>query len=249
MRRYLFVGFVVLSVVLAAGQAMGRYSGTPNPENTITVTATGSVDADADWAEINLQMEGDGPTADDAMLACSDACERTIAALAKLGIAKNDTRMAMPQINGSVGADENGEPERCSVNTTLTVRINKVDAATICDDVCKIVDAAIAAEKGQGKHAAGMRDVTSGEAVVFGVRNPKPLRDTAISKALVATGELAEVAAAKAGKKLGPLLGIGIQSPDDAEEATLDAGTSGRPLQKAGRGTYSVSISATYKLQ
>jgi uncharacterized protein YggE len=258
MKRYTYAAFAVAVAMLSIQQAMSQAMVGPGPEGTIMVAATGTADTDADWAEVNLALEGRGATTQEALFNCTDVCSRAAAALDKLGLKKEDVRLGLPRItSGGFGAmmpmpgpggGEAGAQQRFTVNNTMTVRINKVAPATIYDEICRIVDAAMTTKGAELKRPEGVRDfMSASDIVVFGVNDPKPLREKAISNALDNAKELAGVVAAKAGRTVGPLQGLSVQSGDNQGiMAMIQLFTA---PTKAGRATAQIAISATFKLQ
>jgi uncharacterized protein YggE len=251
MTRHLFVCFVVLSVVLAAGLATGQTV----DENTITVTGNGSADSEADWAEVSLSLHGQGPTAQEAVFNCADICDRASAALAKVGVAKENIKVGAPRISrafnyGQMGpGDPGADINRFSAANTLTVRINKVNAATVYDDVAKLMDAVVTVKGAEMSRMDYMQGrIDNSDAVTFGVNDPKPLRARAMTDALDDAKQLAEIAAAGAQKKLGPLVMLSVRSTTSGPMPSYGYGGPVAPSKPA-RATVSVGITATYKLQ
>jgi uncharacterized protein YggE len=249
----------LLLVLLYGPHAYGQVLAMPAPESTLTVATTGSADADADWAEVALSLEGHGATAAEALLSNQDSVQKTTAQLERLGLKKESLRLSLPQIISSAMQMQIGMPEdpkaqenRFSVTTALAVRLDHFVPARLFESICAILDAVMSPGK-SGVRMPTMQDIMSSkDMVTFGVNDPKPLRDKAIADAMSRADELAAAVAARAGKKLGPLAGIAAQGPEGQGPgmggimAMVNMLTSqGKP----GRATYSVSITATYRLQ
>ena len=250
----------VLFVLLHGSHAFGQVLAMPAPEGTLTVAASGSADADADWAEVALSFEGHGQTAAEALLSNQDAVQKASAQLEKLGLKKENLRLSLPRISSgglqmqiAMPDDPKAQENRFSVTTSLAVRLDHFTPATLFESICGILDAVMIPGK-SGVRMPTMQDIMSSskDMVTFGVNDPKPLRDKAVSDALDHANELATVVAAKAGRHLGPLIGVSAQGPDGQGTglggimAMVSMFTS---QAKPGRGTYSVSITATYRLQ
>ena len=258
MARCLYVS-AILFVLVHGSCAFAQVLAMPAPENTLTVAVSGSADADADWAEVSLALEGHGQTAAEALLSNQDATQKATAQLVKLGLKPESLHLSLPRISDTGAQMPMGMPDeakvqenRFSVTTGLTVRLDHFTPATLFESICRILDAVMVAGK-SGVHMPTMQDIMSSkDMVTFGVNDPKPLRDKAISDALDRATELATAVAAKAGKKLGGLVGIAAQGPEG-----MGAGMGGimamvsmfTSQAKPGRGTYNVSITATYRLQ
>jgi len=256
MKRCMFLGTIAVLGLLPLCQAGAQFMTMPSPDGSITVSASGNADADADWAELNIALDGHGPSAQEALFNCVDVCGRASAALEKQGVAKADVHVGLPRIAGSNAfeammppGEGKNDAERFTVSNSLTVRIDKVNPATIYDEVCKLLDAVMTVKGAEMRHPEGVRDfMSSNDIVSFGVNDPKPLRDKAIANALDSAKELAQIVAAKAGKKLGPLVGVSIQGPENGGAMMAVMGMFAGP-PKPGRGTYAVMLSATYKLE
>ena len=252
----------VVSVMLLCGSsAFGQFFGMSGPDNTLTVSVTGIADCDADWAEVGFTISSHGPTAADALLSSQDQVQKATAQLEKAGFRKADARVGPPHIGASAGSYSYGPPgppgapgedaaaemDRFGVAVELTIRINHPAAGTLYDSVCRAMDAVIVPGKSGARMLSDAEMMSSREMVIFGVDDPKPLRDKAIADALDRAAELAGVVAQKAGKKLGPLVNVGAQGTDEDRYMMMPPMPYG--MGKPGRSTYRASLSATYRLQ
>jgi uncharacterized protein YggE len=249
------VPLVVASVILCGSLAMGQLFVAPGPEGTLSVTVTGSADGPADWVEISLSIDGKGATYQEALGVCQEASKAAVDELAALQIPQENVRLGPPEIGGDMyaqmvmavpGMEEQAGAARQIVRRSLTVRLAPIDPQTLDEKICQVLDAAT--DAGATIKAPGpvQQVYSQGGTVVFGVNEPKPLRDKAIANGLAAAKEVAEVAAASAGRKLGDIAGVQVSDMEAGYMAVVAAvGLSPKP----GLATRNVSLTITYRLQ
>ncbi|MBM3476968.1 MAG: DUF541 domain-containing protein [Armatimonadetes bacterium] len=255
MRYGLRVWLVVVSLVLCGSLAMGQLFVAPGPEGTLSVTVTGSADGPADWVEISLSIDGKGATYQEALGVCQEASKAVVDELAALGIPTEDVRLGPPEIGGDMysqmvmavpGMEEQAAAARLAVRRSVTVRLAAIDPQTLDEKICQVLDAA--ADAGATIKAPGpvQQVYSQGGAVVFGVNDPKPLRDKAIANGLAAAKEVAEATAASTGGKLGSIAGVQVSEMEAGYMAMVAAvGLSPKP----GLATRNVSLTVTYRIQ
>lgn len=250
MRHSVWPGLSVVVALVVASGASAQIVTVPAPEGSITVTAFGSADAAPDWADVKLTVQSPGPSAADALMMNRNDCDRAVSELVNVGIKQENISVSPPRIAGGGFAQmmgDKGEANKYFVTSALTVRINGVKPETVYDDICQIIDTAGlegAAPRGPMDMAQMM---SMGDIVVFGVNEPKPLRDQAIANALEEAQTLGRAAAARSGKKLGDISGLQVIAVGDQGIMAVMKMFAGPP--KAGRAMSSVTIAVTFKME
>jgi uncharacterized protein YggE len=247
-RLALMLGLGLL--VATTGFAQMMPTGMPSPQDTITVTSMGSAEAPPEWAEVALTIEGTGPTAQSALMVNQDRRDRAISKLLEQGIKQADIKPGAPRIStGGLQQMMGGDKEKNNffVSSTLTVRINQVDPGLVFDDAARIVDAA-GAVGAAATPMAVTQMLTSQELIKFGVKDATALQQKALSDAIDRSRAVAEMAAAKAGRKLGALLGLQIMGVGE-EGGLMAMMRMFTPPGSAGAASASAMVAATYKVE
>lgn len=248
---------VSVLAVACAPVCTGQFFVAPGPENTLSVTVTGSAEAPADWADLALSVEGKGATAQEALALCDAAAKAALDELAALQIAPENLRLGPPELGpdpyaqmmAQVPGNEGEQPPAHTIRRTLTVRMTPVDAESVYEWFCGVID--VGADAGATLRTGSMMSgVLSGghEAITFGVADPKPLRAQAIRNGLAAAKEAAEVTAAGSGRTLGEIAGLQVaeMSGDQGYMGLIGAMFS---QPKPGLAVHNVSVTVTFRLE
>jgi uncharacterized protein YggE len=222
----------------------------PAPDGTLSVTLVGTAEADPDFAEINLSVATKGATAAAALEANRVSRDDVVARLTAAGAKSEAISWTAPRLAASgLGyyLDDEEEGERFRVTTTVTVRTAAGTVDEVYTEAARLIDAAAAAGAGP-MDSLNVTDLLSGGSIVtFGVNNERALRDRALSDGMAQARELATAAVAKAGRKLGEVSGLQIQS---ATDSTLMKALTvmGAPISP-GKAHYQIFIAVTFKVQ
>ena len=164
----------------------------------ITVTGTGSLSMMPDMATVNANITTNAPASAGAVEQSNAAYDRVLAALAKLGIARDDITLSYynlsyhpkPQV---MPAPPNYEPYGYTVSRNFAIRVYAIKA------VGNVVDAATAA------------GVTQINGVQFGLADAAPARSKALTKAVADARGKALALAAAANLHLVGIESIGLE--------------------------------------
>ncbi|MCE5216327.1 SIMPL domain-containing protein [bacterium] len=222
----------------------------PSPQDTITVTSMGTAEAPPEWAEVVLTIQGTGPTAQSALMVNQDRRDRAVSKLVEQGVKQADIKPGAPRISaGGLQQMMGGNKDKDSffVSSTLTVRINQIDPGLVFDDAARIVDAA-GAEGAAVNPMVVSQMLTSQDMIRFGVKDAKALQQKALSEAIDQSRSVAEMAAAKAGRKLGALVGLQVMGVGD-EGGLMAMMRMFTPPSGSGTASASAMVAATYKVE
>ncbi len=221
-----------LALLLAA--ALPASAAESGNVSKLIVQGEGKANAAPDMVTIVLGVETRNASAAVAAADNARLMNATVAALLKAGIKQKDiqtstysltTEQQEPKI-----VDEKPMPPEFVATNQVTVQMNDTGA------VGKVLDAAV---------SAGSNSIQS---VSFGLRDPKPEKDQALTLAIKDGRQKAEVAAAAAGVKLGRVLevsaGYGFVSPAARSAVAFDFAT---PIQP-GEMEVSASVTLTYEI-
>lgn len=260
MKRWTWLVPIALAVAGLSSCAWGQFMTAPGAENCLTVTLVGSASAPAEWAEVNLYVSASGATASAALMAQQDARDRTLAALAKFGIKREDVRLGPPRIVSSdtqpwMQAPQGGGPVmKFQAVASITVRLAKVDPQTIYGDVCEVIDTAATGGAG-ARPPTGVMDMVGltggGQLVTFGVTDPGALRSAALANGLQEAKAAAAVAATAAGKTVGDLASLQILPEGRGTSGLITQlmGMGGGETTQPAHATLSVMMAVTFKLK
>ncbi len=248
MRKWTCV-WVAITLALAAGSgAIGQ--------NTLTITVTGMATAPADWVDVNLAVRGEGVNLQEALTASNMTCQDTISELVALGIAEENIRTGAPSLGAAdltqmmAGMAGGGAPPMPSVTRSLTVRHTIADRETVWEDAFMIVDVAMgegATPGGAGGNPFVPQAMASGELLTFGVDDTDALRAQAIANGLQDARELADAAAAGAGKSVKGLSAVGLQQYESNPMMAVVAVAAAKPVTD--EASYQVGLVVTYGLE
>lgn len=251
MKSFLSVALVIvhLSVVPCA---FAQMLSTPAPRDSLTVTTVGQAEARPDWAEVSLSLEGRGASASEALVKHQAARDRSIAQLVRHGVSRADITWTAPRLGGlgimGMG-DPNQQTQRFTASSTLKVRLREVDPDTVYDQVAEIIDvAATGVDAGPQTPRAISDMMSAGDMVVFGVNDPRSLRDQAVANAIQSARELAELAVGPSGRKVGPITGLQLMDPAGGQGmmAVLQFLS---PTAQSGKATCAVFAAVTFALE
>jgi len=242
---------LVVVTLVVASTAFAQFTIVPGGPDTLTVSAFGNAEAPADWVDVTLYMKGEGENLESAIMLAQDECDRAVAELIDAGVAEKAIKRSEPQISSPGGMPipmPEGQGAKWSASIKLTVRVDKLDKATMYEDIANIVDAATSVAKADAKPNMGMMGMmTPAKLLTFGVNDTKALKGLAIKKALEEAQQTAAVAAEGAGKKLGPIMSL--QSMDFGTEGIMAVMSMFSQPSQAGVAAMSMFISVTYKLE
>lgn len=181
---------LILSTALALPLAMPVLA--EEVTRTISVTGTGTVEAAPDMATLMIGVTTQAATAAEALAANSTATEAVIARLTASGIEARDMQTSNLSINPNWTGYDSSTPTISGyvASNMLTVRVRKLDTTGA------VLDAAV---------ADGANTLNG---MTFGLADPAPAHDEARKEAVADARAKAELLAAAAGVKLGPVLTI-----------------------------------------
>ncbi|MGB6411888.1 MAG: SIMPL domain-containing protein, partial [Candidatus Cybelea sp.] len=159
-----------LCLLIAVAGSTGGALAVPSGATEITATGTGSVSLQPDMATVNAAVETNAARAEEAVSQNNQIYERVVAALQKLGIARDDVTLAYYNVNYNppprvMPPPSNGERYGYTVSRTFSVKVRSIGKAGAVSDACI---------------GAG---ATSINGVSFGLADPSAARAQAIAKA------------------------------------------------------------------
>lgn len=199
----------------------------------ITVTGTGTTQAAPDMATLMIGVTTQGATAAEALAANSKATEAVIARLTASGVAARDMQTSNLSINPNWTGYDSATPTISGyvASNMLTIRIRALDTTGA------VLDAAV---------ADGANTLNG---MTFGLADPEPALDEARRDAVADARAKAELLAAAAGVKLGPVLSISDSaSPMDPMPMYRDAIAASPVPVVGGELDLSASVQVTYEL-
>jgi uncharacterized protein YggE len=226
---FAFAGFVLLlaAVLPSSAADSGNVS-------KLIVQGDGKANAAPDMATIVLGLETHNASAAGAAAENARLMNSTVAALLKAGIKEKDiqtsTYSLSTQQEEPTTAGEKPKPPEFVATNQVTVQLNDTSG------VGKVLDAAI---------LAGSNSIQS---ISFGLRDPGPERDRALTMAIGDAKRKARVVAAAAGVKLGRVLEVsenyGFVGPAARSAVSFNIAT---PIQP-GEMEVSASVTLTYEI-
>ena len=231
MKRFVFA-FAGLVLLLAA--VLPSSAAESGNVSKLIVQGDGKANAAPDMATIVLGVETRNSSAAGAAAENARLMNGTVAALLKAGIQEKDiqtsTYSLTTQQEEPTAAGEKPKPPQFIATNQVTVQLN--DTA----GVGRVLDAAV---------LAGSNSIQS---ISFGLRDPSPERDRALTMAIGDAKRKAGVAAAAAGVKLGRVLEVsenyGFVSPAARSAVAFNIAT---PIQP-GEMEVSASVTLTYAI-
>jgi uncharacterized protein YggE len=181
---------LILSTALALPVAAPAWA--EETSRFITVSGTGTVEAAPDMATLMIGVTSQAATAAEALAANSTATEAVIARLTASGVAARDMQTSNLSINPNWTGYDSSTPTISGyvASNMLTVRIRALDTTG------EVLDAAV---------ADGANTLNG---MTFGLSDPEPAYNDARREAVEDARAKAELLAAAAGVKLGPVLSI-----------------------------------------
>lgn len=206
-------------------------------ERAIVVSASGDVQVTPDAAEIVLAVESVGTTAKEAGQSNAQLMQRVIAAVAAAGVPRDSVVTRDYSIHPEYADSKAGEPPRIRgyrASNQVVVKAPSVDR------VGSLIDVAL----GAGANRF--------EGVNFGVRNPEPARQQALTSAVERARESAEVIARALGVRLGPVLhastSINTPRPVAYARAAMMESAAPTPIQP-GEQTIQANVTVSFSIQ
>jgi uncharacterized protein YggE len=209
--------------------------GDKGAQRTVSVSATGSVAAEPDVAHVTAGVVAEGDTAKEAISRNSAAMAKVVAALKSAGIAAKDLQTTSLNVDPRYTQAKDGRPAtisgyRVSNQVRLTVRDVK--------KLGEVLDEAI---------EAGANQINR---ISFGVAKAETIKDEARKQAMANARRRAELYAAAAGVKVGPVLRISESVGDVSprESVSPRAMAASIPIETGTR-VLEVEVHVTYGLQ
>lgn len=205
----------------------------PNTIRQVTVVGNGEVKVTPDTATVQIGVQTDGATSQEALDANNTQVAAVIAKLKELGIAEADIQTANFGINPRY--DANGQTVNgYQVSNTVTVTIRNIaQAGTLLDEVVK----------------AGANQVYG---IYFGVADPSTAeaqaRDLALANARAKADQLAQASGGTVGQVLVVTENIGSAVPLPVMMSARAEDAKSVPLQP-GQQTVTLQIQVTYELK
>jgi uncharacterized protein YggE len=164
-------------------------------QRTISVTGTGSVEAAPDMATLMIGVTTQAETAAEALAANTEATNAVIARLTASGVAARDMQTSNLSINPNWTGYDSSTPTIAGyvASNMLTVRVRALETTGT------VLDAAV---------TDGANTLNG---LTFGLADPEPAYNEARKEAVADARAKAELLAAAAGVKLGPVLSIADQ--------------------------------------
>lgn len=226
---------VLAGLVLLLAATLSSSAAESGNVSKLIIQGDGNAKAAPDMATIVLGVETRNASAAGAAAENALLMNATVDALLKAGITEKDIQTstysltATPQEEPKT-ADEKPNPPEFIATNQVTMQLNDTSG------VGRVLDAAV---------LAGSNSIQS---VSFGLRDPGPEKDRALTLAIKDARRKAEVAATAAGVKLGRLLeiseGYGFVSPAARSTIAFDVAT---PIQP-GEMEVSASVTLTYEI-
>lgn len=185
------------ALALAAAVLIPAVAAAQQPEQppAVTVTATGQVEREPDRAVVQLAVEREAPTAEEAMGAASAAMEQVLAAVRGEGIPGERSRTTGLQLRPVYRHDRDRPQEQPRI-----VGYSAYNAVRVTVDELvrtgQVIDAAL---------GAGANRV---DGVFFELRDAAAARAAALEDAVARARSEAETLAAALGHRLGPVLDV-----------------------------------------
>jgi uncharacterized protein len=222
----LLAAAVALSGVGRPGAAQGSASVSGR---TITVSGTGTVRTKPDTAQFSFGVETHGTTAQAASVANAQQMRRVIAALRRLGLAKDD--LQTQDVSVYPRTTDTGAPDGFSASSSLSVTVHELSLAG------KAVDAAV---------AAGANE-TSGPS--FDRSSNAELQQEALRTAFAEARGKAAALARAAGADLGPAQRVveGSAAPQPVPLAYRALDQASTPIE-SGTQTVQETVTVTFSL-
>ncbi|MFY9632942.1 MAG: SIMPL domain-containing protein [Candidatus Cybelea sp.] len=188
-----------LCLLIAVAGSTGGALAVPSGATEITATGTGSVSLQPDMATVNAAVETNAARAEEAVSQNNQIYERVVAALQKLGIARDDVTLAYYNVNYNppprvMPPPSNGERYGYTVSRTFSVKVRSIGKAGAVSDACI---------------GAG---ATSINGVSFGLADPSAARAQAIAKAEADARNAAEALARTASVRIVSVKSIELQN-------------------------------------
>ncbi len=205
-------------------------------ERQITVTGSATVDAAPDRATISAGVETQAPSAAAAMAANTEAMTKVVAAIAAAGIDKRDVQTSQLNLNPVFSPDpgrSDAAPQVVAYQAANSVTVRVRDVAGLGGVIDALTTAGANRLYGIG----------------FDVDDPRPVLDTARKHAVEDARGKAELLAAAAGVKLGPVVSISEGgNPGPAPMMARMAAEAAPPVE-AGSVTLSADVTIVYALE
>jgi uncharacterized protein YggE len=205
---------------------------------TISLTGHGEVHAAPDLAVVSLGVSSFAATAAEALAANSTAMTDVFARLKEAGIADKDMQTSNFQVNPRYNYPPDGKaPELVGYDVTnmVTVKLRKLESLGGLLD--KVV-------------SAGSNTING---ISFQIDNPDALLDGARQDAVKDARHKAELYAAAANVKLGPVLSIGeglsAQPPIPMEMKMMRSDAAGAPPIAQGEQTVGVDVTVVWTIE
>jgi uncharacterized protein YggE len=172
--------FICLLATLVLATAAVRAA--PLPDSEITASGTGSVSLPPDIATVSASIETSAESANDAISQSNEIYNRVVAALTKLGIARNDISLAYYNVSYNprpkvMPPSPTGERYGYTVSRGFSVKVREIGKAGRVSDACTNAGA------------------TSINGVSFGLSDPNVARGRATAKAVAEARANAEAVA------------------------------------------------------
>ena len=203
----------------------------------VTVVGHGEAKGRPDTATVQIGVETEAPTAQEALAQNTQQAQAIIAKLKELGVADQDLQTSNFNIYPVYSGPENRQLSGYHVSNSVVVTIRNLDqAGTLLDQVVQ----------------AGANSIYG---VSFSVEDPKALREqaraAAIEDAKAHAAQLAQVAGASLGEVLVITENIGSQPPVPLAMAARDAvAEAGAPVPvQPGEQTFSADVQVTFELR
>ena len=192
-RTAIAFGLILVALLaLAAGSAVMAADAS---KRTMTLTGSGSVTATPDKAVLNLGVETEAKTADEALLSNNEAMHAVTQVLSDAGLASEDIQTSTFSVSPQVvypSQSRNERPRITGYKVTNQVRVTIRQIS----DIGTLLDKAVTAG------ANRINDIS------FTVSEPQPLLDEARRLAVRDAMRKAKLFAEEAGVKLGSILSI-----------------------------------------
>ncbi len=226
---------IIAGLALLLAGAHPSFAAESENVSKLIVQGSGKVNAVSDMATIVLGVETRNASAAGAAAENARLMSRAVSALLKAGIKEKDIQTSTYSLTTAPQEEPNttGEkqkPTEFIATNQVNVQLNDTAA------VGKVLDATV---------SAGSNSIQS---VSFGLQDPGPEKDRALTLAITDARRKAEVAAIAAGVKLGRVLeiseGYGFVSPASRSAVAFDVAT---PIQP-GEMEISASVTLTYEI-
>jgi uncharacterized protein YggE len=228
----LVLGVVGIVVALFTRPAFAQQTGAGSPIRQVSVTGSGEVFGTPDTATVQIGVENEAPTAQDALAQNNAQAQALIAKLKELGIDEKDIQTSNFSVGAVYGPDSRSVTGyRVSNMVTVTIRA-LAKAGTLLDETVKV----------------GANSIYG---ISFSVSDPAALLSQARDKALADAKVRAEQLAKGAGATVGQVLAISengaMPVPMMRTSGMADAASS-VPVQ-GGQQSFTMQVQVTYELK